>query len=90
MLQAGGYSLHSEIYKLIKYLEQRTIASPLERANVVLAHKEGDKTNSGNYRGISLWSTPCKMLSNIPPSRLIPHEAETTGDHQRSPMCIST
>ena len=35
-----------------------------------------------NYRGISLLSTTCKILSNIPLLRLTPYAEEITGDHQ--------
>jgi hypothetical protein len=44
-------------------------------------HKQGNKTEYSNYRGISLLSTSYKMLSNILLSRLIPYADEITGDH---------
>jgi hypothetical protein len=49
---------------------------------VVPIHKKGDKTDCGNYRGISLLSTSKKMLSNILLSRLTPYADEIIGDHQ--------
>jgi sorting nexin-29 len=49
---------------------------------VVSTHKKGDKTNCGNYRGISLLSTSYKILSNIF-ARLTPYGDEVIGYHQR-------
>jgi sorting nexin-29 len=57
---------------------------PLQwKESVVLPiHKKGDKTNCGNYRGISLLSTSYKILSNIFFARLTPYADEIIGDHQ--------
>jgi hypothetical protein len=49
---------------------------------IVPIHKEGDKTDCSNYRGISLLSTSYKMLSNILLSRLSPHIDEVIEVHQ--------
>jgi hypothetical protein len=45
-------------------------------------YKKGDKTDCSNYRGISLFSTTYKILSNILLSRLTPYAEEIIGDHQ--------
>jgi hypothetical protein len=45
--------------------------------------KKGVKTDCNNYRGISLLSTSCTILSNILLSRLGPYIDEIIGDHQR-------
>jgi len=45
-------------------------------------YKKGDKTECINYRGISLFPTRYKILSNILLPRLIPYAEEVTGDHQ--------
>ncbi|KAJ4437040.1 hypothetical protein ANN_17174 [Periplaneta americana] len=42
----------------------------------------GDKTNCGNFRGISLLLTSYKILSNILLRRLTPYVDEIIGDHQ--------
>jgi hypothetical protein len=47
---------------------------------VVPIHKNGDKTECSNYRGISLPPTSYKILSNILLSRLIPYADEVIGD----------
>ncbi|KAJ4427400.1 hypothetical protein ANN_25021 [Periplaneta americana] len=43
---------------------------------------QGDKTNCGNFRGISLLLTSYKILSNILLRRLTPYVDEIIGDHQ--------
>ena len=43
---------------------------------IVSIHKKGDKTDCNNYRGISLFPTTYKSLSNILLSRLIPYAEE--------------
>jgi len=48
---------------------------------IVPIHKNGDKTDFNNYRGISLLPTTYKILSNILLSRLIPYVKEIIGDH---------
>jgi hypothetical protein len=54
---------------------------------VVSIHKKGDKTDCGNYQGISLLLTFCKILSNILLSRLTPYVDEITWDHQSGFEC---
>jgi hypothetical protein len=46
---------------------------------IVPIHKNGDKTDCNNYRGIS---TSYKILSNIFLSRLSPYVDDIIGDHQ--------
>jgi hypothetical protein len=48
---------------------------------IIPIYKKGDKTDFNNYCGISLLSTPYKILSNIL-SRLGPYIDEIIGDHQ--------
>ena len=49
---------------------------------IVPIYNKGDKTDCNNYRGISLFPTTYKVLSNIPLSRLTPYAEEVIGDHQ--------
>jgi hypothetical protein len=46
---------------------------------IVAIHKKGDRTDSNNYRGISLLSTIYKILSTILLARLTPHVNELLG-----------
>jgi hypothetical protein len=49
---------------------------------IVPIYKRVDKTDSKNYRGISLLSTAYKILSNILLARLTSYVNEIIGDHQ--------
>jgi len=49
---------------------------------IVLVYKKGDKTDCSDYRGISLFPTMYKILSNIVLSRLTPYAEEIIGNHQ--------
>ena len=49
---------------------------------IVPIHKEGDKTDCNNYRGISLLPATYKILSNILLSMLTPYAEEVIVDHQ--------
>jgi hypothetical protein len=49
---------------------------------IVPIYKEGDKTDYINYRGISLFPTMYKILSNFLLSRLTPIAEEIIGDHE--------
>jgi len=49
---------------------------------IVPLYKKGDKADCNNYRGISLFPTTYKILSNILLSRLIPYAEEVIGDHE--------
>jgi len=48
----------------------------------VPTNKKGDKTDCSNYRGISLFPTTYKILSNILLSRLTPNAEKFIGYHQ--------
>ena len=52
-----------------------------KEAIIVPIYKKGDKTDCSNYRDISLLPTTCKILFNIPLSRLIPYADEIIGDN---------
>jgi hypothetical protein len=83
LIQAGGGTLRSEIHKLIKLIwNKEELSHQLKQSTVEPIHKKGDKTDCSNYRGISLLSTSCKILSNIFLSGLTPCADEVIGDHQ--------
>ena len=45
-------------------------------------HKEGDRMDCNNYRGLSLLSTSYKILSNILLSRMTPYANKFIGEYQ--------
>jgi hypothetical protein len=50
--------------------------------SIVPIDKKGDKTDCGNYKGLSFLSTMYKILSNILLSRLTPYAEKIIGVHQ--------
>ena len=48
---------------------------------IVLIYKKGDKTDCSNYRGMSVFPTTHKILSNILLSSLTQYAEEIVGDH---------
>ncbi|KAJ4445911.1 hypothetical protein ANN_12597 [Periplaneta americana] len=82
LIQEGGSALYSEIYKLVLAIwEKEIVPEQWKESIIVPIFKKGDKTNCGNFRGISLLLT-YKILSNILLRRLTPHVDEIIGDHQ--------
>jgi hypothetical protein len=58
LIQAGGEKLRSEIRKPIKLIwNKEDMPRQWKESTVVPIHKNGDKTDCSNYRGISLLST---------------------------------
>jgi len=53
-----------------------------KESTIVPIYKKDDKTDCSSYRGISLFLTAYKILSNILLSRLTPYAEEIIGDHQ--------
>jgi hypothetical protein len=83
LIQAEGETLCSDIHKLIKLISNKEeLPHQWKESTVVTIHKQGDKTDFINYRGISLLSTSYKILSNILLIRLTPYADEIIGDHQ--------
>jgi hypothetical protein len=83
LIQAGGETLHSEIYKLIKLIwNKEELPHQWKESIGVPIQKKGDKTDCGNYRGIPLLSNSYKILSNILLARLTPYADKIIGYHQ--------
>ncbi|KAJ4430139.1 hypothetical protein ANN_22349 [Periplaneta americana] len=83
LIQEGGSALYSEIYKLVLAIwEKEIVPEQWKESIIVPIFKKGDKTNCGNFRGISLLLTSYKILSNILLRRLTPYVDEIIGDHQ--------
>jgi hypothetical protein len=62
----------------------------LPESIIILIHRNGDKTDCSNYRGISLLSTSYIDLFNMFLSSLSPHICEIIGDRQRGFRCNRT
>ncbi|KAJ4441755.1 hypothetical protein ANN_11613 [Periplaneta americana] len=83
LIQEGGSALYIEIYELVLAIwEKEIVPEQWKESIIVPIFKKGDKTNCGNFRGISLLLTSYKMLSNILLRRLTPYVYEIIGDHQ--------
>jgi hypothetical protein len=83
LVQTGGEILLSAIHKLINSVwNKEELPDQLKESINVPIHKNGNKTDCNNYRGISLLSTSYKILSNMLLSWLSPHVDEIIGDHQ--------
>jgi hypothetical protein len=92
LIQAGGETLRSEIHKLTRLVwNKEELLHRWKESVVVPVDKKDDKIGCSNYQGISLLSTPYKILSNILLSRLTPYVGEIVGGNQFGFRCnIST
>ena len=81
LIKAGGRTICSEIHTLINSIwNKQELPEESKKSIIVPIYQKGDKTDCGNYRGISLVSTTYKIVSNILLSRLTPYAEEITGD----------
>jgi predicted nucleic acid-binding protein len=84
LIQAGGEKLHSsKIPKVINFswIKEKLLDQWKEYI-IVQVHRNGDKTDCSNCRGISLLSTSYKILASILLSRLSPYIDEIIGNRQ--------
>jgi hypothetical protein len=63
-------------------MEKEELPEQWKELIIVPIYKKGDKTDSSNYRGISLLPTTYKILSNILLPKLIPYAEGIIGDYQ--------
>ena len=83
LIKAGGGTICLEIHKLITSIwKKEKLPEEWKESIIVPIHKEEDKKDCNNYRGISLLPSTYKILSNILLSRLVPYEKEIIGDYQ--------
>jgi len=83
LIKARGKTICCEIHKfIISIWNTEEMTEEWKESIIVPINKKGDKTDSSNYRGISLLPTTYKILSNILLSRLTPYAEEIIGDHQ--------
>jgi hypothetical protein len=71
MFKCGGETMKTELLRLFNFLRERE-TSPLDwgRALVINLYKDGDQTDPGNYRGISLISCLGKLYFSLWARRL--------------------
>ena len=81
-IKAGGKAIRSEFHKLINSNWNKEELPEWEQSIIAPICKKGDKTDCSSYRGISLFPTTYKILTNILLSRLTPYTEEIIGDHQ--------
>jgi hypothetical protein len=63
LIKAGG-EIHSEIHKLVcSKWNKEELPQQWKESIIIPIHKNGDKIDCNNYRGISLLSTAYKILS---------------------------
>jgi hypothetical protein len=80
LIQAGGETLRSEIHKLIRLIRNKEkLPHQWKESIVIPIHKKDDKTESNNYRGISLLSTSYKILLNVLPLGLLHMQMKLLG-----------
>ena len=73
LIKAGGRTICLEIHKLFTSIwKKEKLPEEWKKSIIMPIHKEGDKTDCNNYRGIILLPATYKILSNILLSRLIP------------------
>ena len=74
VLKHGEDELASRLHHLILLIWQtEEITSDLQDADIVKIFKKGDKSECGNYRGISLLATVGKIIARILANCLVPH-----------------
>ena len=70
----GGDNLFSRLHQLITNVwEVGYVPQALKDASIVTIYKKGDRTDCGNYRGISLLSIAGKIFARILLNRLSTH-----------------
>jgi len=79
LIQAGGNTVCSELYKSINSIWNKEELPQQWKEFVIVLIYKADKTDCSNYRGISLLQTTYKMLSCILLSRLMPYVDKMIG-----------
>ena len=64
--KCGGANLSNRLHRwIIKICEEGHVPQVWKDANIVTIYKKGDRTECGNYRGISLLSAAGKIFGNM-------------------------
>jgi hypothetical protein len=70
LMKARGRTIHSEIHKLMNSIwNKEELPEQWQEFIIVSIYERSDTADSRNYRGITLLSTTCKVLSSILLSR---------------------
>ena len=70
----GGVNLSNRLHQwIIKVWEEDHVPEAWKDANIVTIYKKGDRTECGNYRGISIISAAGKIFDRILLNRLSSH-----------------
>lgn len=73
-LKEGGKSLRSNLLKLFNWINStECVPSDWARSMVVMLYKDGDESDPGNYRGISLISCLGKLYLSLWTQRITEH-----------------
>jgi hypothetical protein len=84
LFQAGGRTFRCEIHKLINSIWNiKELHEEWKEFIIVPVYKKADKTDCGNYKGMSLLSNTYKISFSILLSMLTLYEEEIIEDHQR-------
>jgi len=88
LIKAGGRTNCYEIHELMISIWNKE-EFPEERKDSIIVpiYKKGDKSDCGNYRGISLLTTRYKILSNILLTKITPLSEEIIGYLQGGFRC---
>ena len=88
LIKAGGRTNCDEIHELMISIWNKE-EFPEERKDSIIVpiYKKGDKSDCGNYRGISLLTTRYKILSNILLTKITPLSEEIIGYLQGGFRC---
>ena len=71
LIKTWGRTIHSDIHKLINSVwNMEEVPEEWKELFIVHICKKGDKTDYGNYRGILLMSTMCKIFIQHPAVRV--------------------
>ena len=73
-LKYGGANLSNRLHRwIIKVLVEGHVPQAWKDVNIVTIYKKGDRTECGNYRGISLLSAAGKIFARIILNKLSSH-----------------
>ena len=83
ILKLGGDELAKLLHLLISLIwNTEQIPEDLRDAIIVALFKKDDRSECGNYRGLSLLTSAGKVLGRILPNRLLPHAEEELPESQ--------